>query len=412
MTVVLALRCADGVVLGSDSQITDSARGLSYPAQKLHPFGDTGGVGWQRLAGGAVRPRAAVRRAAPRPCSARRTSGTPCRSGSCRCCAATTTSSSREVPGEKQSGRHARPPTCWSPGTPAGSPFIVDIDPHGLIGRYEEVGFHAVGSGSAMAQQAGALLAHFRMTERDVDYGVVAAVRVLDTLRDHLTEHRRPDRRLPDHRRGGAHALSEKDIARVRKQVERWAELERRRSTSSSPAEARAVVMWQGVHVTHGSKADAHVPEALVPSLHRAARVEDAVHEFIEPRLRQRGWRDTIVPYTGYGTPSWVRVMARLLLRRPEQRPEAGPTRFVAGAASRRSPSPTRSSSSTWATGSTRCGPIAAATSTSSWRRASNRAGAASGCTESAPSRWRRPCASSPRTCASPSSPTSTTPSW
>ena len=80
--------------------------------------------------------------------------------------------------------------------------------------------------------------------------------------------------------------------------------------------------MWQGVCVTHGSKGDAHVPEALVPSLHRAARVEDAVHEFIEPRLRQRGWRDTIVPYTGYGTPSWVRVMARLLLRRPEQQPE------------------------------------------------------------------------------------------
>jgi len=71
--------------------------------------------------------------------------------------------------------------------------------------------------------------------------------------------------------------------------------------------------------VTHG---DAHVPEALVQGLHRAARVEDAVHEFLEPRLRQRGWRDTIIPYTGYGTRSWVRIMARLLLRRAERRPE------------------------------------------------------------------------------------------
>ena len=114
--------------------------------------------------------------------------------------------------------------------------------------------------------------------------------------------------------------------------------------------------------------------------LHRAARVEDAVHEFLEPRLRQRGWRDTIIPYTGYGTRSWVRVMARLLLRRAERRPE-GSRRFAAGAASRRSPSPTRSWSWTWATGSTRRGRIAAATSTSSWRRASNRAGAACGCT-------------------------------
>ena len=71
--------------------------------------------------------------------------------------------------------------------------------------------------------------------------------------------------------------------------------------------------------MTHG---DAHVPEGLVQGLHRAARVEDAVHEFLEPRLRQRGWRDTIIPYTGYGTRSWVRVMARLLLRRAERRPE------------------------------------------------------------------------------------------
>src|ERR1044072_2195691 len=44
MTVVLALKCADGIVLAADSQITDSARGLSYPAQKLHPLG--GSAAW------------------------------------------------------------------------------------------------------------------------------------------------------------------------------------------------------------------------------------------------------------------------------------------------------------------------------------------------------------------------------
>jgi len=43
------------------------------------------------------------------------------------------------------------------------------------------------------------------------------------------------------------------------------------------------------LYVTHGSTADAHVPEVLVSSLHRAARVEDAVHGFIELRLGQRG---------------------------------------------------------------------------------------------------------------------------
>lgn len=45
MTVVLALRCADGLVLAADSQITDSARGLGYPSQKLHPFSATGAWG-------------------------------------------------------------------------------------------------------------------------------------------------------------------------------------------------------------------------------------------------------------------------------------------------------------------------------------------------------------------------------
>jgi phosphatidate phosphatase APP1 len=57
--------------------------------------------------------------------------------------------------------------------------------------------------------------------------------------------------------------------------------------------------------------------------------VKEGVQEFLEPRLRQRGWRDTIVPYAGYGTASWVRVMARVLLRQSEQR--AGRVRAVRG---------------------------------------------------------------------------------
>ena len=111
-----------------------------------------------------------------------------------------------EVPGEKQGG--STPATYVLVAGYAGdTPFIVDIDPHGLIGRYEEVGFHAIGSGSGMAQQAGALLAHFSMTERDVDHGVLVAVRVLDALRTTLAERGRSDRRLPDHPRGGGAAL-------------------------------------------------------------------------------------------------------------------------------------------------------------------------------------------------------------
>jgi phosphatidate phosphatase APP1 len=58
------------------------------------------------------------------------------------------------------------------------------------------------------------------------------------------------------------------------------------------------------------------VPEVR---LHRAARIEDAVHEIIERRLRQRGWQPVITAYTGYGAPGWARVMARVVLTRHPQ---------------------------------------------------------------------------------------------
>lgn len=130
-----------------------------------------------------------------------------------------------EVPGEKPG---ATPATyVLAAGYRGDEPFIVDVDPHGLIGHYLEVGFHAIGSGAAMAQQAGALLAHFRMTERDVDHGVVAALRVLDALDRSSPSIGGPMdvcRITPD----GAHHLDEDEIATVRERVARWVELERR----------------------------------------------------------------------------------------------------------------------------------------------------------------------------------------
>src|SRR5262245_43985636 len=48
--------------------------------------------------------------------------------------------------------------------------------------------------------------------------------------------------------------------------------------------------------------------------------MEDALYRNVEPRLRQRGRRVTIVPYTGYGRPEWARVMCRVVLARPDPR--------------------------------------------------------------------------------------------
>ncbi|MCU1546148.1 MAG: synthase [Homoserinimonas sp.] len=53
------------------------------------------------------------------------------------------------------------------------------------------------------------------------------------------------------------------------------------------------------------------------PILHFAARIEDRLHSFREKRARKRGLTATIIPYTGYGSPGWIRVLCRVLLTKP-----------------------------------------------------------------------------------------------
>lgn len=223
MTVVLALRCSDGIVLAADSQVTDSARGLSYPSQKLHPFGATAAWGGSGARAVLVELEALFVERAESVLAADNV-GRAVQEQVVPLLRHHYEMFVEHVPGETQSG--ATPATyVLVAGYAGGVPFIVDVDPHGLIGRYEEAGFHAIGSGSAMAQQAGALLAHFQMTTRDVDHGVLAAVRVLDALRLTSPSVGGPVdvyRLTPEE----ARALSEKDIERVRKRVRRWAELE------------------------------------------------------------------------------------------------------------------------------------------------------------------------------------------
>ncbi len=132
-----------------------------------------------------------------------------------------------DVPGQEAAGTPAT--YVLAAGYVGDDPFIIDLDPpSGLIGHHEETGFQAVGSGAPMAQQAHALLTHFHMRERDVDYGVVAALRVLDALDASSPSVGGPMdicRITPPE---GADHLSPKEVEGVRKQVKRWVELEQR----------------------------------------------------------------------------------------------------------------------------------------------------------------------------------------
>lgn len=59
--------------------------------------------------------------------------------------------------------------------------------------------------------------------------------------------------------------------------------------------------------------------------MHRAALIEDAFHEFRAKRARKRGFLATVIPYTGYGSTQWVRILGRVVLAkdpRPGSRAE------------------------------------------------------------------------------------------
>lgn len=210
--------------MASDSQITDPVRGLSYPAQKLHSLGDHaawGGSGSRAVLHDLERVFNAEADAiveAPDVGRALQVRVLPVLEHHY-------STFISDVPG---GGEGATPSTyVLAAGYSGGEPFIIDIDPHGLIGHHEVTGFQAVGSGAPMAQQAHALLAHFGMSERGVNHGVVAALRVLDALDQSSPSVGGPMdicRITPD----GAEHFDEEAVAEVRRSVGRWVQLEQR----------------------------------------------------------------------------------------------------------------------------------------------------------------------------------------
>ena len=130
-----------------------------------------------------------------------------------------------DVPGMKTAGNPAT--YLLAAGYADETPWIVEINPNALVGRYEDIGFHAIGSGAAMAQQAGALLAHFRMTDRPVRYGVAGVLRVLEALSYTSPSVGGPfdiARITPD----GVDQLDDDEIGEVHADLERWTELEKK----------------------------------------------------------------------------------------------------------------------------------------------------------------------------------------
>jgi proteasome beta subunit len=224
MTVALSIMCADGVVIAADSQITDSDRGMSFPGQKLHALGEHAAWAGSGARGVLLDIEKALDAAAEKIFASDELSHAlqevvvPILRHHYE-------SFIEEVPGEASQAT----PSAYllAAGYGNDEPFIIELNPHGMVSRYEDIGFHAIGSGAPMAQQAGALLAHFRMIDRPVDYGVLAAVRVIEALS--VTS---PSvgleidvaRITPE----GARHLDQDEIAAARQDVKQWVEAERK----------------------------------------------------------------------------------------------------------------------------------------------------------------------------------------
>lgn len=222
MTVVLAIKCANGIVLASDSQITDPGRGLTYPAQKLHSLGTHAAWGGSGARAVLYDVEQTFDADADAILEARNV-GHALQSRVLPIFKHHYQNFIVDVPGEEKAGTPAT--YVLTAGYVGDQPFIIDIDPNGLVGHHEETGFQAIGSGAPLAQQAHALLAHFRMTERDLDYGTVGALRVLDALDASSPSVGGPMdicRLTSD----GATHLTPDEVDEVRAQVKRWVELE------------------------------------------------------------------------------------------------------------------------------------------------------------------------------------------
>lgn len=224
MTVVLATVCKDGVVLGSDSQITDKGRGMTYPAEKIHPLGDRaawGGSGARAVLHDvktAFNEKSAAILEAPDIGRAIQEQVLPIMRHHYDTFIA-------DVPGEEGGGT----PSAYvmAAGWRDGHPWIIEITPSGMIGHYGDLGFHAIGSGAPMAQQAGSLLSHFHLAERSVRFGCAAVLRVLKAL-DMTSSSVGEPFSLCRIDKDGAHHLSDRDIETVNKDVKKWEDAEQR----------------------------------------------------------------------------------------------------------------------------------------------------------------------------------------
>lgn len=225
MTVVFALRCEGGLVMAADSQATEADYGVSYEVDKIHRLHERalwGGSGSRAVLQDL---RSQLTETAPQVASADHL-GQALQEQVGPILRAHYAAYIEDVPGEAQPSSTPTVHLLAAGYDAAGATWIVELDPHSALRRYEDLGFHAIGSGAALARQASVLLAHFDVPSQSLDHGLMIAVRVLDAISSTALAVGGPPNvwRVTT---AGADRLQDEEIEAVRAEVDAWKQGER-----------------------------------------------------------------------------------------------------------------------------------------------------------------------------------------
>lgn len=226
MTVVLAVRCADGVVLGSDSQGTDTSGGNIAVAtrstvQKLFPLGTH--VAWGATGGAGIIQRFAhfctTVDQEQLDCPIEELRGT---------LAGFQRQLQRGVQGEIIQGFYGQEVPALGvlfAGFTAGRPWILEVTAGGEDTEYPD--YYAVGSGGVFARQAMTSVAHYDLPNRNLAEAQVIVWRALDACIEASAWGLGRPIWLYSVTADGANSLPENEWRAVGDSVNAWKEAER-----------------------------------------------------------------------------------------------------------------------------------------------------------------------------------------
>lgn len=231
MTVVIAIRCSDALVMASDSQATEAHPNVHQRVRretdKVFPLG--GRVLWGASGMGSVIEELgealpgherSIERSTNIPSTVKRPVKTVLKNhydGFVRV---------PEVPLSEQSLPVASVLFAGYDGND--DPYIVEVDHNCNASRYEDEGFHAIGSGASFAQMSNALLAHFEVAQRPLAHGLLVAYRVLDAvINTSAYGVGGPIQLWQLTRESGAEHIRDEELSQIQAQVGGWQTLER-----------------------------------------------------------------------------------------------------------------------------------------------------------------------------------------